>query len=103
MKQKSFFSKQNIAVKVLLLLMAVWMIWFIGSAIVGQVRDIFVQSQEVHYTTMENVETGYGMVSMTEHVINAALDGAAEPIIAEGERVRKGNAVFRIGEEYQYT
>ena len=37
MKQKSFFSKQNIAVKVLLLLMAVWMIWFIGSAIVGQV------------------------------------------------------------------
>ena len=86
MKQKSFFSKQNIAVKVLLLLMAVWMIWFIGSAIVGQVRDIFVQSQEVHYTTMENVETGYGMVSMTEHVINAALDGAAEPIIAEGER-----------------
>ena len=103
MKQKSFFSKQNIAVKVLLLLMTVWMIWFIGSAIVGQVRDIFVQSQEVHYTTMENVETGYGMVSMTEHVINAALDGAAEPIIAEGERVRKGNAVFRIGEEYQYT
>ena len=103
MKKKTFFSKQNNAVKILLLLMAIWMLWFIGSAIIGQVRDAFVQSEKIHYTTMEHVEAGYGMVSTAEHVINAALDGAAEPLIREGERVRKGNAVFRIGEEYQYS
>ena len=103
MKQNTFFSKQNRAVKVLLVLMAIWMLWFVGSAIVGQVRDAFVQSAELHYTTMEQVETGYGVVITTEHILNAALDGTAERVIAEGERVRKGNAVYRIGEEYQYT
>lgn len=103
MKQNAFFSKQNRAVKVLLVLMAIWMLWFVGSAIVGQVRDAFVQSAELHYTTMEQVETGYGVVITTEHILNAALDGTAERVIAEGERVRKGNAVYRIGEEYQYT
>ncbi len=103
MKQNSFFSKQNRAVKLLLMIMAVWMIWFIGSAVVGQVRNAFVQSEEVHYVTMEQVETGYGVVIAEEHLIHAAIDGTAEPIITEGERVRKGNAVFRIGDEYQYT
>ena len=103
MKQNAFFPKQNRAVKVLLVLMAIWMLWFVGSAIVGQVRDAFVQSAELHYTTMEQVETGYGVVITTEHILNAALDGTAERVIAEGERVRKGNAVYRIGEEYQYT
>ena len=49
MKQNAFFSKQNRAVKVLLVLMAIWMLWFIGSAIVGQVRDVFVRSEEIHY------------------------------------------------------
>ena len=103
MKQKEFFLKQNIAVKVLLLLMIVWMVWFIGSAIWGQVRDLFAQSQEVHYVTMEHVETGYGLVSGTAHLINAVSDGAAKQIVVEGERVRKGNAVFQIGDEYQYS
>ncbi|MBQ5863753.1 MAG: hypothetical protein IIW67_08630, partial [Peptococcaceae bacterium] len=69
MKQNAFFSKQNRAVKVLLVLMAIWMLWFVGSAIVGQVRDAFVQSVELHYTTMEQVETGYGVVITTEHIL----------------------------------
>lgn len=103
MKQTSFFSKQNKAVKVLLLVMAVWVIWFVGSALVGQVRDLFVQSEEIHYVTMEHVETGYAVMQTAEYVIYAASDGAAEPIVAEGERVRKGNAVFRMGDTYHYT
>lgn len=103
MKQNSFFSKQNTVVKVLLLVMIVWMLWFIGSAVAGQVRDFFVQSEEVHYKTMERVESGYGVMIAEEHVIYAAVDGNVEPVVAEGERVRKGNAVFRIGDEYQYT
>ena len=103
MKQNSFFSKQNTVVKVLLLVMVVWMRWFIGSAVAGQVRDFFVQSEEVHYKTMERVESGYGVMIAEEHVIYAAVDGNVEPVVAEGERVRKGNAVFRIGDEYQYT
>ena len=103
MKQNSFFSKQNTVVKVLLLVMVVWMLWFIGSAVAGQVRDFFVQSEEVHYKTMERVESGYGVMIAEEHVIYAAVDGNVEPVVAEGERVRKGNAVFRIGDEYQYT
>ena len=103
MKQNSFFSKQNTVVKVLLLVMIVWMLWFIGSAVAGQVRDFFVQSEEVHYKTMERVESGYGVMIAEEHVIYAAVDGNVEPVVAEGERVRKGNPVFRIGDEYQYT
>ena len=103
MKQNSFFSKQNTVVKVLLLVMIVWMLWFIGSAVAGQVRDFFVQSEEVHYKTMERVESGYGVMIAEEHLIYAAVDGNVEPVVAEGERVRKGNAVFRIGDEYQYT
>lgn len=103
MKQNSFFVKQNRSVKVLLLLMAVWMIWFIGSAIAGQVRDAFVQSEEVRYVTMEHVETGYGVCIAVEHVMHAELDGNAEPIVAEGERVRKYNAVFRINDQEHHT
>ena len=103
MKQNSFFSKQNTVVKVLLLVMIVWMLWFIGSAVAGQVRNFFVQSEEVHYKTMERVESGYGVMIAEEHLIYAAVDGNVEPVVAEGERVRKGNAVFRIGDEYQYT
>lgn len=103
MKKDSIFSKQNTIVKILLIVMAVWMVWFIGSAVVGQVRGWLVQSEEVHYVTMERVESGYALLSATEHIIAAAADGSAEPIIAEGERVRKGNAVFRIGDTYQYT
>ncbi len=103
MKNNTFFAKQNRVVKSLVVLIVVWLVWFVGSALVGQVRDLFVQSQEVHYVTMEHVEDGYGMFTATEHLITAQADGEIEVVIAEGERVRKGNAVFRIGDIYQYT
>ena len=103
MKKNTFLAKQNNVVKGLLLLMAVWMIWFIGSAVSGQVRDLFVQSTEVRYTNLEHMVTGYGMFTATEHLIIAQADGEVEATIAEGERVRTGNAVFRIGDVYQYT
>ena len=103
MNKNSFFSKQNIIVKILLLIMAVWMVWFVGSALVGQVRDLFVQSEELHYVTLERAEAGYGMLAPTEYVFYASLDGAVTPVVGEGERVRKGNAVFQIGEKYQHA
>lgn len=103
MKKNTFFAKQNKAVQGILLVIALWMLWFVGSAISGQIRDIFVQSQEVHFVTMEKTEHGYGLLTATEHLVIAEADGAVEPLIAEGERVRKGNAIFRIGDLYQYT
>jgi len=103
MKQNTFFAKQNTAVKWIFLLIVVWMLWFAGSAVAGQIRDLFVQSEEVHYVTMEHIEEGYGLVMGTEHLIQAQADGEVTVLIAEGERVRKGNAVFRIGDLYQYT
>lgn len=103
MKSKQFFSKQNTVVKALLLMMLVWLIWLLGSFLTGQIRDLFVQSEEVRYVTMERIESGYGMLMPTEHIIYADTEGAVTQLIAEGERVRKGNAVFRIGEGYQYT
>ncbi len=103
MKKNTFFAKQNHVVKGLVVLIMVWLVWFVGSALVGQVRDLFVQSQEVRYATMEHMEDGYGMFTATEHLIIAQADGDMEVLIAEGERVRKGNAVFRVGDLYQYT
>lgn len=103
MNLKEFFSKQNTTVKVLMLVMLLWLVWLLGSLLVGQVRDLFVQTEDVRFVTMERVENGYGMLSPTEHIISATVDGTVEELIAEGERVRKGNAVFRIGETYHYT
>ena len=103
MKNNTFFAKQNSVVRILLLVMTIWMFWFLGSAVVGQVKDLFVESQEITSVTMEHIETGYGMITGTEYIIAAQNDGDVDQLIAEGERVRKGNAVFRAGDNYHYT
>ena len=52
---------------------------------------------------LEHVDAGYGLLSGEEVAIAAPADGAVERTVAEGNRVRKGNAVFSVNDVIAYT
>lgn len=97
-KQKRYLKENT--VKILLLVIVVW---FIGSFAVNQARRNLVQTETVHTTVLEQVDSGYGLLSGTETLIPAPADGVVERMVAEGDRVRKGNAVFGVGGAIAYT
>lgn len=98
-KTRRFYRKDHI-VKILLLVIVAWLVFTLAS---NQIRSAMVQTEEVKFTVLEQVETGYGLLRGSESLVIAQADGAVEPIIQEGERVRKGNAVFKVGDAYSYT
>ena len=87
-------------VKILLLLIIAWLAFTLIS---NQIRSSMVQTEEVKTTVLEHVETGYGLARGVESLVIAQADGSVEAIIQEGQRVRKGNAVFKVGDAYSYT
>lgn len=98
-KTRRFYPKDHI-VKILLLVIVIWLFFTLAS---NQVRAALVQTEEVQSTVLEHVETGYGLLRGSESLVIAQADGTIEPVVQEGERVRKGNAVFKVGEAYSYT
>ncbi len=98
-KKKKFYLKEH-TVKILLFIIVAWLIVTLAS---NQIRAAMVHTEEVKTTVHEHVETGYGLLHGTETLVFAMADGAVEPIIQEGERVRKGNAVLKVGSSYSYT
>ena len=98
-KTRRFYRKDHI-VKILLLVIVVWLVFTLAS---NQIRSAMVQTEEVKSTVLEQVETGYGLLRGSESLVIAQADGTVEPVVQEGERVRKGNAVFKAGEAYSYT
>ena len=98
-KTRRFYRKDHI-VKILLLVIVVWLVFTLAS---NQIRSAMVQTEEVKSTVLEQVETGYGLLHGSESLVIAQADGTVEPVVQEGERVRKGNAVFKAGEAYSYT
>lgn len=98
-KTRRFYRKDHI-VKILLLVIVVWLVFTLAS---NQIRSAMVQTEEVKSTVLEQVETGYGLLHGSESLVIAQADGTVEPVVQEGERVRKGNAVFKVGEAYSYT
>lgn len=98
-KTRRFYRKDHI-VKILLLVIVVWLLFTLAS---NQIRSAMVQTEEVKSTVLEQVETGYGLLRGSESLVIAQADGTVEPVVQEGERVRKGNAVFKAGEAYSYT
>ena len=48
------------------------------------------------------MDTGYGLLHGQEIAVLAAGDGPAERTMNEGQRVRKGNAVFSVNGFLQY-
>ena len=98
-KTRRFYRKDHI-VKILLLVIVVWLVFTLAS---NQIRSAMVQTEEVKSTVLEQVETGYGLLRGSESLVIAQADGTVEPVVQEGERVRKGNAVFKVGEAYSYT
>lgn len=98
-KTRRFYRKDHI-VKILLLVIVVWLVFTLAS---NQIRSAMVQTEEVKSTVLEQVEIGYGLLRGSESLVIAQADGTVEPVVQEGERVRKGNAVFKVGEAYSYT
>lgn len=98
-KKRKFLIKEHIA-KILLGIIVIWLIGMLAS---NQIRAAMVQTQEVKAVMHEHVERGYGLVHGKETLVIAMADGAVEPVVPEGERVRKGNAVLKIGDSYSYT
>lgn len=98
-KVRKLYPKENI-VKILLLVIV---IWFLGSLVVNQVRNNLIQTETVKTRVLEHFDTGYGLFTGTETVIVAPAEGAVERTMAEGERVRKGNAVFNVNGSIAYT
>ncbi len=98
-RRKQGYSKENI-VKILLVIIVVW---FVVTLVNNQILAGMVQTENVEITVLEHTETGYGLLHGTESLVIAQADGKVEPLVKEGERVRKGNAVVKIGETYSYT
>lgn len=91
-KKRKQYSKENIA-KILLLIIVVW---FLATLSMNQIVSSLVKTEEVQTTVLEHTDSGYGLVSGNEYTISAPADGAVERTMAEGTRVRKGNAVFNV-------
>ncbi len=98
-KKRTLYVKDHI-VKILLIVIVAWFVLMLAG---NQIRAAMVQTEEVKSTVLEHVEAGYGLLQGMESLVIAQADGTVEPIIQEGERVRKGNAVLKIGESYSYT
>lgn len=98
-KKRKRYVKDHI-VKILLLLIIVWLFF---TLVGNQIRSFMVKAEEVKPVVLEHVETGYGLMHGSEFLVFAQADGAAEAIVMEGERVRKGNAVFQVEGVYSYT
>lgn len=98
-KKRRLYLKDHI-VKILLLVIVAWLILTLAG---NQIRAAMVQTEEVHTALLEHVETGYGLLRGSESLVIAQADGKVEPVVQEGERVRKGSAVLRIGEAYSWT
>ena len=92
-KKRKLYLKDNM-VKILLLIIVIWLL---VTLVQNQVRSSLIQTETVKKTVLEHIDTGYGLLHGQETVINAPTDGAVERTMAEGQRVRKGNAVFRAG------
>ena len=98
-KKRTIYPKDHI-VKIILVVIVAWLILTLAG---NQIRAAMVKTEEVHATVLEHVESGYGQLHATEALIIAQADGSIEPIVQEGERVRKGNAVLKIGDVYSWT
>lgn len=98
-KTRKLYLKDNI-VKILLLVIVVW---FFGALAVNQVRGNLVQTEEVKVKTLEQIDSGYGLLSGPETALLAPADGALVPTMPEGTRVRKGNAVFSVNGSIVYA
>lgn len=98
-KKRKLYPKENM-IKILLLVIV---IWFLGTLIVNQIRSSLIQTTTVRTEVLEHFDTGYGLFAGQETVIAAPADGEVERTMAEGERVRKGNAVFNVNGSIAYT
>lgn len=98
-KTRKLYLKDNI-VKILLLVIV---IWFFGTLALNQVRSNLVQTEEVKTTLLEQVDSGYGLLSGPETALMAPTDGDLVPTMPEGTRVRKGNAVFSVNGSIVYA
>lgn len=98
-KGRKLYPKENI-VKILLLIIVVW---FVATILVNQVRSSLIQTERLSVTVLEHIEEGYGLLSGEEVAIAAPADGVVERLVTEGNRVRKGNAVFSANGVIAYT
>ena len=98
-KTRKLYLKDNI-VKILLLIIVVW---FFGMLAVNQMRSNLIQTEEIKTTLLEQVDSGYGLLSGPETALLAPADGDLVPTMPEGTRVRKGNAVFSVNGSIVYA
>ncbi len=98
-KKRTLYPKEHI-VKILLVVIVAWFILMLAG---NQIRTAMVQTEEIKTTVLEHVDSGYGLLHGVEYLVIAQADGTVEPIVQEGERVRKGNAVLKIDNTYSYT
>ncbi len=98
-KKRSFHLKDHI-VQILLVIIVVWLL---AMLLINQVRVGLIRTEKVSSMVLEDVDAGYGLLKGGETYVIAPADGAVEPVVTEGNRVRKGNAVFRVGDQIAYT
>ncbi len=98
-KTRKLYLKDNI-VKILLLIIVVW---FFGALAANQIRGNLVQTEEIKVQTLEQIDSGYGLLSGPETALLAPADGPLVPTMPEGTRVRKGNAVFSVNGSIVYA
>lgn len=92
-------GKENI----IFFFLAIVILWLVANVLIHNVQKQFVKTETVTRMQMEDLVTGYGQLKGGESTVIAQADGVVEPIVKEGERVRKGNAVCKISGAYSYT
>lgn len=89
--------------KIIFLFLGFVILWLLLNLFIHFVQNQFVHTQTVVSQRMEDTLTGYGLIQGGESTVIAQGDGTVEPIVKEGERVRKGNAVCKISGAISYT
>ena len=82
--------------RVIKFVLAFALLWFFISFVLSAITGMMIKTTIIGKKTVENVVTPYGMVTYDSYTIASPLSGQGSPIIEEGVRVRKNEAVFRV-------
>lgn len=82
--------------RVIKFILAFVLLWFFVSFVISTITGMMIKTTIIGKKTVENIVEPYGMVTYNAYRIPSPLSGQGSPIIEEGERVRKNEAVYRV-------
>lgn len=85
-------SKDQLVKSILIIVV----LWLIGSMALSLVSNFMIRTITISSENREKVYESYGFVDSEAYLVNSPYTGEATPLIPEGQRVRKNEAVFKV-------